>query len=706
MAREAQRPRRANKALKLILWVSQDGRCAICQDLLEDAEGDHLITFAEGGETRLDNLQLLCHPCHADKTHSDRLRLRQRQKEQAMGYATPSTMFVRRKGQQEWRDYIDAHPDQYIFPGRFPTGYGKTETILDGYDSLRMSRQHNRLLVIVPTDTQAMQYVNDLERKARRMGIALTGVVLADGSAAMLKYHHRNRAEVFVATVQRIVHAVKGMTRAGNWIADLLATGSWMGAADEYHHYANENGNGRGTTSLGWGEALRQLTSIRQWLAVSATPERKSGATIFGDPILNVSYEDGLAEGNVLKYVAIRIREYNIELETDQEPARRLTTTELREEIGTEDIDTWETRRQLRYLTQYSSPLLIHALAELSQLAIASTQLARPQMLIYTHSCAMAEALADLASALAPGFTVDWVGTGSHGRTEQENKAIITRFLDRYSDDGQITHPHTLDILVQVNIAGEGFDSKPVAVIVDLSLHGFGPQKLQQYGRGTRYYHGLPLVLYVPTDSAIARIAELKHGIFDLPVDTVIPSEPGSPTDPLDGNGLWPPLPKLQVIDAQLIGGQDYDPTPGQILGVAPAMSQLLSQRYGGPIELDPEHNPKDYTLIKDALTGYNRQTHQQQSTVNQKIFWQERVTMAVGSVAKRLVMMLYNGQFDKRIHAAYCTLLNKQYGEARGYTNVKTALDTDYRTKYNWLSDLDATLLGGDVPAWVPIYQ
>ena len=44
--------------------------------------------------------------------------------------------FIRRKGQEAWRHFIDVNPDRHEYPGRFPTGYGKTECIIDGFDRL------------------------------------------------------------------------------------------------------------------------------------------------------------------------------------------------------------------------------------------------------------------------------------------------------------------------------------------------------------------------------------------------------------------------------------------------------------------------------------------------------------------------------------------------------------------------------------------
>jgi superfamily II DNA or RNA helicase len=609
------------------------------------------------------------------------------------------TTFMRRQGQQAWREFIDAHPEHDEYPGRFPTGYGKTESILDGYESLRLSRKRNRLLIIVPTETQLDQYVSDLERKARRMGISLTGVKSAESTPATLRYHKLNKAEVFVTTVQRVLVAVKGQSRVGNWLDDLLFDGNWVGAADEYHHYAHDDtGQPRPEGSLGWGEALRKLTRIHQWLAVSATPTRKSGSTIFGEPVVSVSYQEALTEG-VVKDVAIRIRDYAVDVELGDGTPRSFTTTELREAIGTENVDAWETRRQLRYLARYCSPILLHAISELGHLSISAAPQVRPQLLVYVHSCALAEVMHDLVSTLAPGFQVNWVGTGINGRPDQENTRIIDAFKDVYDDDGEIIQPHTLDILIQVNKASEGFDSKPVCIIVDLSLGGFGPQKLQQYGRGSRHYYGMPLVIYVPTDSVIARLAEYRAGIFDLPVDEHIPESRQRKDPTEDPPDQWTPLPRSHVLDAQLIGGQDFDPTREEVLGVARYIARLKTAERGAPVHLDPEGNQDDYQLVREALRMFYRRSEQELNTEARKKFWAEKVRLASGKVARLLIMTAHPGQFDKALFKPYMQRINATWGQTHHYHDAMT--DTDFRDKYNWLCDIEQQVHNQGVPAW-----
>jgi hypothetical protein len=46
----------------------QDNKCSICKNALERYDADHIKEWKEGGTTTYDNLQLLCIPCHKEKT--------------------------------------------------------------------------------------------------------------------------------------------------------------------------------------------------------------------------------------------------------------------------------------------------------------------------------------------------------------------------------------------------------------------------------------------------------------------------------------------------------------------------------------------------------------------------------------------------------------------------------------------------------------
>src|SRR4029434_5836785 len=87
--------------------------------------------------------------------------------------------FLRREAQERWRQLLDQPDLRPVYTARMATGYGKTESIIDGYDRLRARHHSTRLLIVVPTSTQEDAYRDSLEQKAQRMGIHLSGAVVA-----------------------------------------------------------------------------------------------------------------------------------------------------------------------------------------------------------------------------------------------------------------------------------------------------------------------------------------------------------------------------------------------------------------------------------------------------------------------------------------------------------------------------------------------
>jgi hypothetical protein len=55
-----------------------------------------------------------------------------------------TTRWQPHQGQQAYRDFIETNPELWAYPARMPTGYGKTEAILMGYDALRAKGRGNR----------------------------------------------------------------------------------------------------------------------------------------------------------------------------------------------------------------------------------------------------------------------------------------------------------------------------------------------------------------------------------------------------------------------------------------------------------------------------------------------------------------------------------------------------------------------------------
>ena len=64
------RSRNANDAQRLIL-AARDGGCTHCSAHTEHTHAHHTTPHATGGQTTIDNLQLLCAPCHTHHHRTD-----------------------------------------------------------------------------------------------------------------------------------------------------------------------------------------------------------------------------------------------------------------------------------------------------------------------------------------------------------------------------------------------------------------------------------------------------------------------------------------------------------------------------------------------------------------------------------------------------------------------------------------------------------
>lgn len=65
---EQHRRRQFNTREREAIFILSGGICASCGELLDDTwEPDHIVAFARGGETHIDNAQALCRPCNRHK---------------------------------------------------------------------------------------------------------------------------------------------------------------------------------------------------------------------------------------------------------------------------------------------------------------------------------------------------------------------------------------------------------------------------------------------------------------------------------------------------------------------------------------------------------------------------------------------------------------------------------------------------------------
>lgn len=104
-------------------------------------------------------------------------------------------------------------------------------------------------------------------------------------------------------------------------------------------------------------------------------------------------------------------------------------------------------------------------------------------MVVQAMSCSHAQMVCTQIKAMLPTMNVDWVGTGPNGRSDKENEAIIAKFCPKKVNGRR---PWTLDVLVNVGMAGEGLDSVDVTEVSILTPANINNSLLQLIGRAAR----------------------------------------------------------------------------------------------------------------------------------------------------------------------------------------------------------------------------
>jgi len=405
-------------------------------------------------------------------------------------------MFIPRKGQA---DLIKALPS--IRAGdcktiQWPTGYGKSIGFAIAWKHCHDVDIANRFLLIVANDTQRQQIKNDFASDCHVVGAPCSGGIWPFERAAIdLRYAKDKEVEVFVCTVQQLEASNRGGV---NTLKDLLTTPGtkWMLGFDEFHHYGIE---------MPWGEAARAAMQYATFtLAMSATPYRRGADVIFPEPEFVMTYMEGVEE-EAVKPMICHSYDYKVTVIQGEDEISTYTTSELFDEAP-DGIDRWEERCNIRYSPEYIHPLISNPLTRLMQKRVETG--VRLQMLIRAMSCLHARMVCDQVKTFAgTEFKADWIGTGPHGRDDRTNDAIRSAFCPK-KINGKRPEPE-IDILVQVSMAGEGFDSINVAEIVDVfpvskrALSGRATADKQFYGRGSRIIpgcHRLPLHVSVPSD--------------------------------------------------------------------------------------------------------------------------------------------------------------------------------------------------------------
>jgi len=395
----------------------------------------------------------------------------------------PAADFSFREGQRAFlaklaQAYQEGRTDHL---GVFVPGYGKTLTALASFAVARAMGVCDRLVVFVPRSNLQEQYADadEMARMLRWIGAPRMPFCVADSDRVFVK---NPDLPIVIATYQY------ACGQSGNRdLQRYCNQGAPLFVLDEIHHLPEE-----GT----WSQAVGRLP-YDSLIGLSGTPLRSDGKPLFGVPhdVVQTSggheelhyralHEVGLsnahAEGEILKRIEAHIIDYTVTMvEEDTGEEVEVTLGELKSEVGrdTAHLDRYFARRSLRFHDVYLDTLLGPAVGRLQEKRaghIGSGDGRNHQMLV---TCMSNRHAADVLDFMERRY--GWLSTTRIGqdvpRDEREERLQAYR-------DGEV------DVMVQVDMIGEGTDIKTISVIAKLDLVSARSKTLQQIFRGMRYY--------------------------------------------------------------------------------------------------------------------------------------------------------------------------------------------------------------------------
>lgn len=560
------------------------------------------------------------------------------------------------------------------------TGYGKTLGICCSYAALRHAGVVQRMLIIVPSAEQLSSYLEEIEQDMARVGAPVSGAYRAISDLS-LRLHRRNEAEIFVATIQSL---------SGSGIAtvhDLMSSGRWLVAADEFHRYADDNT---------WGEAIKSLSPVFT-IAVSATPNRtdKSAKAIEGKFDVNVSLAEAVEEG-AIRRVVTHVMDYTVDLTMggDQTP-ERFTLSSLADALGgsekLQDLSQMEIKKEIRYHSKYISESLLNAISKLEELN--TEQPGEHKMLVFALGVRHAQAICEQIKSVAPQLQADWIGTQAtdrdgkqHGRSDSENETVLARFKR-----GEIT------ILVQVRKAAEGFNDVRCSVLVFLNMMDVCVLLWQCVGRGLRRNFAIPEHLdrchiYASHDHPGLELFKKLADMLALPEEDAIINERTGAAG--TGGPIIYDIPEFFIIDASFSGEELYFPLGDTTM----PQSQALERIRNSVPQLQQQTDESMLQLIRQAL-GVEPQVLSTSERIDRA---KDRITKAVGTLASNVVRIRADrsgGTFPKSMLGDTCKAIHRRWKTLNSGNGQSAMTMEELERKYSWIQGLNTSIRSSDDP-------
>lgn len=561
---------------------------------------------------------------------------------------------------------------------KLPTGYGKTRLAATAFAVLRAMDVVDIMIHIVPQVGQATQAGEEIPRDLAALGIATKSCDIGANKRLALRMCRSGEAVVFIATVQAIVMG-KSTLEA---IQEITGGKRCLLVIDEYHHYGID---------AAWSRQIAKVPHVA-FLAMSATPDRKGEQPVFGEPHVSVSYDEAVQEGAV-KVLGLNAYNYRIDFVNREDgEVTSFTITELIAEAGgsPDEIEKWAAARQARWTPKYVSPLISTPVERL--IGLFADHGFRGQMIVYALCCSHAQVVCEQVKYLVPdGMSVDWVGTGPSGRTDDENAAILHRFCPPKNANG--TRPWSLHVLVCVGMAGEGLDIRDAVECVFLTSPAINNTAKQKIGRLSRVIPARQFPGVVNVDAAsqwAPYVGERVMAVFDADEP---PPVPGEAKEREAGEVDYQPIPDgpiVNVIDVSLV---DIQSDPEFLYIKAEVKAEGIKRGL-----TDPEAED----IADRAALNYKKRNDERFSETFQQASARDRLDMRVRKVAGLAVrvVMRQGREFQRDMPGEYAKRINTAKKRVFGAVAARTAAELEQQNA--WVRALEAKLLNGELPPWL----
>jgi hypothetical protein len=289
-----------------------------------------------------------------------------------------------------------------------------------------------------------------------------------------------------------------------------------------------------------------------------------------------------------------------------------------------------------------------------------------------------------------PGFS-DWVGVGPDGRTD--NTEVIARYKE-----------NKFFCLVQVDLAGEGFNNPRSSVLVFLHLLRKATVKaVQQAGRGLRRNYGIPRFqddvcdIFASPDTEMAELAiELANRTLNA---NDIGDDPGG-----EGNGKDRKVP-IYTIPSFDPAISDVEHQRSEI--ISKITSEMLAHVREGKV-LSSSLTEGQVNAVSDERLRVLIAEHFMSAADNTKSIeksFKERVADAQSILVSNVLRLRYGQSIQKGQSGDVHRAINSRWiRESKGMRH-DAMFEEDFRKKHEWLQSINNSIrTAREVPQWLQL--